>query len=60
MINLHFHKAEPVPFHVNEVFSLHRCTKCDKVLLINRNTGYRKWMAKDKALNQAHKSETGL
>ena len=60
MINLHFHKAEPVPFYVDTVFSLYRCSKCNKVLLVNRYTGYRKWMSKEKALYQAYKSETGL
>ena len=60
MINLHFHKAEPVPFYVNAVFSLYKCSKCGKVLLVNRHTGYRKWMSKERALYQAYKSETGL
>ena len=60
MINLHFHKAEPVPFYVDTVFSLYRCSQCNKVLLVNRYTGYRKWMSKERALYQAYKSETGL
>ena len=60
MITFHFHKAEPVPFYVNTVFSLYRCGKCGKVLLVNRYTGYCKWLSEEKALHQAYKSETGL
>ncbi len=62
MIKLHFHKEEPVPCYVNNVYSIHRCRckDCEKVLLVNRNTGFRKWTTIEKAFYQAQKSETGL
>lgn len=51
MFNLHFHKADPVPFYTDNVHSFYRCRKCEKILMVNRNTGFKQWVNEKQAFH---------
>lgn len=51
------HKREPVPTLTNNVFSLYYCRDCGKVLVLNRNTGFKRWMPYKNALDKFNSSK---
>lgn len=54
---LGIHKRAPVPVMANNTFSLFYCNQCGKVMVQNRNTGFKQWISYKAALDKFNKSK---
>lgn len=56
---LGLHYQDPVPTLTTNVFSFYYCRHCGKVLVLNRNTGYKYWTSYKNAIDKYHELKRG-